>query len=35
MRKDALVELVGRYRLLAAMAGGDPFAKSYEREDDE
>lgn len=33
VNKDALVELVGRYRLLAAMAGGDPFAKAYERED--
>lgn len=35
VNKDALVEMVGRYRLLAAMAGGDPFAKAYEREDDE
>lgn len=35
VNKDALVELVGRYRLLAAMAGGDPFAKAYEREDGE
>lgn len=35
VNKDALVELVGRYRLLAAMAGGDPFAKGYEKEDEE
>lgn len=35
VNKGALVELVGRYRLLAAMAGGDPFAKAYEREDNE
>lgn len=35
VNKDALVELVGRYKMLAAMSGGDPFAKAYEREDDE
>ena len=35
VNKDALVELVERYKMLAAMSGGDPFAKAYEREDDE
>lgn len=35
VNKDALVELVGRYKMLAAMSGGDPFAKAYEREDNE
>ena len=35
VNKDALVELVGRYNLLAGMVGGDPFAKGYEKEDEE
>ena len=35
VNKDALVELVGRYKVLAAMSGGDPFAKAYEREYEE
>lgn len=35
VNKDELVELVGRYHLLAEMVGGDPFAKGYEKEDEE
>ena len=35
VNKDALVELVGRYQMLVAMYGGDPFAKGYEKEDEE
>lgn len=35
VNRDALVELVGRYQLLVGMVGKDPFAKAYEKENDE